>query len=57
MENCKQYKLKFKCPVCSNFMKMFLHNSSISGQCPVCKAVICSKQISSKEKLLKIKKA
>ena len=40
-----------------NEVLMNLNNASATGQCKVCKSVICSKQISSKEKIIKITKA
>lgn len=55
MENCCVTKVKtVKCPECLNKMKVNYHKDGYSGQCPVCKSVICSKQHTPKEKIIRI---
>lgn len=49
--------LKMKCHNCLNIMVYNVHdNDCLSGQCPVCKAKIFSRQHSPKERLIRIVK-
>ncbi len=55
-KNCKTMP-KIKCPECSNyFCRKLLDNGTQVGQCPICKAVISQKQISLKEKTIRVRK-
>ena len=55
--NAIEKTLKMKCPECLNFMVAKVHNNGYSsGKCPVCKAMVITKQHSSKEKLIRILK-
>lgn len=46
---------RIKCPECLNYMNIKSHNNgAYSGECPVCKSVIFSKQQSPKKKIITI---
>ena len=53
--NTSQKKVRMICPECSNYINGILNeNGAIVGQCPICKAVVLSKQCSPKEKRIRI---
>ena len=54
MENSSK-KVRKKCPICMNYLQVItLKNDTYKGNCPVCKAVVFSKEHSPKETHIKI---
>ena len=56
-EKDRKTKPKIRCPECSNYIEVTtLENGTQVGKCPVCKVVISQKQISQKEKTIRVRK-